>query len=159
MARNTKENAALSVQQFKEEAAEAAAALIEDGMVIGLGSGTTATLLVAAIGKRVQKGLRIVGIPTSEQTGEQARRLNIPLSTLDEHSRIDMDLDGADEVELGTLNLSKGGGGNLLREKLVAIASARFVVVVDGRKLVEELGSRSPIAVEVVPFGWQTTAQ
>jgi ribose 5-phosphate isomerase A len=139
MARNTEENATLSVQQFKEEAAEAAAALIEDGMVIGLGSGTTATLLVAAIGKRVQEGLRIVGIPTSEQTGEQARRLNIPLSTLDEHSRIDMDLDGADEVELGTLNLSKGGGGNLLREKLVAITSSQFVVVVDGRKLVKEL--------------------
>jgi ribose 5-phosphate isomerase A len=159
MARNTEENATLSVQRFKEEAAEAAAAMIEDGMVIGLGSGTTATLLVAAIGKRVQEGLRIIGIPTSEQTGEQARRLNIPLSTLDEHARIDMDLDGADEVELGTLNLSKGGGGNLLREKLVAIASSQFVVVVDRRKLVKELGLRSPIAVEVVPFGWQTTAQ
>jgi ribose 5-phosphate isomerase A len=114
---------------------------------------------VDAIGKRVREGLRIIGIPTSEQTGEQARRLQIPLATLDQHPRIDMDLDGADEVELGTLHLSKGGGGNLLREKLVAIASAQLVIIVDERKLVKELGSRFPVAVEVVPFGWQTTAQ
>jgi ribose 5-phosphate isomerase A len=159
MTANTGESAAPSVQKFKQEAADSAAALIQDGMVVGLGSGTTATLVVDAIGKRVREGLRITGISTSEQTTEQARRLQIPLSTLDEHPHIDMDLDGADEVQQDTLHLSKGGGGNLLREKLVAIASAQLVIIVDQRKLVEELGSRSPVAVEVVPFGWQTTAR
>jgi ribose 5-phosphate isomerase A len=148
-----------TVQKLKEEAAAAAAALIEDGMVVGLGSGTTALLLVAAIGRRVREGLRLTGISTSEQTSDAARHLNISMSTLAENPKIDLALDGADEVELGTLNLSKGGGGNLLREKIVAIASARFVIVVDERKLVHQLGSRSPIAVDVVPFGWQTTAQ
>jgi ribose 5-phosphate isomerase A len=156
---NVEENSAESIKKLKEEAAESAAALIKDGMVIGLGSGTTATLLVAAIGKRVKEGLRVVGVPTSEQTAEEARRLNIPLSTLAENPQIDLALDGADEVELGTLDLTKGGGGNLLREKLVAIASARFVIVVDERKLVEKLGSRYSLSVDVVQFGWQTTAR
>jgi len=156
---DSQRNSVESIGKFKEEAAESAAALVEDGMVIGLGSGTTATLLVAAIGKRVKEGLHVVGVSTSEQTAAQARQLNIPLSTLAQNPQIDLALDGADEVELGTLNLIKGGGGNLLREKLVAVASARFVIVVDDRKLVEKLGSRSPLAVDVVPFGWQTTAQ
>jgi ribose 5-phosphate isomerase A len=148
-----------SVQTLKQEAAESAAALIEDGMIVGLGSGTTATLVVAAIGKRVAAGLGMIGIPTSEQTAAQSRQLNIPLSTLGEHPKLDIALDGADEVELDTLHLSKGGGGNQLREKLVAIASPRLIIVVDERKLVAQLGSRSPVAVEVVQFGWQTTAQ
>lgn len=145
------------IQELKEKAAETAAMMLEDDMVVGLGSGTTSTLIVAAIGKRVKEGLRIIGIPTSERTAEQALQLNIPLSTLGEHPKLDIALDGADEVELGSLNLVKGGGGNLLREKLVTIASARFIAVVDERKLVEKLGSRWPLAVEVVPFGWQTT--
>jgi ribose 5-phosphate isomerase A len=156
---STEQNAVELIQQLKEEAAESAAALIEDGMVIGLGSGSTATLVVDAIGKRVKAGLRVVGVSTSEKTAEQARKLNIPLSTLAENPQIDLALDGADDVELGTLNLIKGGGGNLLREKIVAIASKRFVVVVDKRKLVEKLGSRSPVPVEVAPFGWQTTSK
>ena len=115
--------------------------------------------MVDAIGKRVTEGLRIVGIPTSERTAAQARKLNIPLSVLAENPRIDLALDGADEVELTTLNLIKGGGGNLLREKFVAIASARFVIVVDERKLVEKLGTRSSLPVDIVQFGWQTTTQ
>ncbi len=156
---DTEQISAELVNKFKKEAAESAAGLIENGMVVGLGSGTTATLVVAAIGERVKAGLTLVGVSTSEQTAAQARQLNIPLSTLAEHPRIDLALDGADEVELNTLNLIKGGGGNLLREKLVAVASARFVIVVDERKLVEKLGSRSPLPVEVVPFGWQSTAQ
>jgi ribose 5-phosphate isomerase A len=159
MMENTERNSVELIREFKEKAAESAAALIENGMIVGLGSGTTAALIVAAIGKRVKEGLRLVGVSTSEQTAEQARQLNIPLSTLAENPKIDLALDGADEVELGTLNLIKGGGGNLLREKLVAIASARFVIVVDDRKLVKTLGSRWPLAVEVVPFGWQSTAQ
>jgi ribose 5-phosphate isomerase A len=148
-----------AIQKLKEEAAESAAALIEDGMVVGLGSGSTAKLVVDAIGKRVKNGLRVIGIPTSEKTATQARKLNIPLATLAQHPQIHLALDGADEVELSTLNLIKGGGGNLLREKLVAIASQRFVVVVDERKLVDQLGATFSVPVEVVPFGWQSTEQ
>jgi len=143
--------------QSKEAAAEAGAALLENGMVVGLGSGTTATLAVAAIGKRVAQGLQIIGIATSEQTANQARSLNIPLSTLEERSVIDVTIDGADEVETGTLHLIKGGGGNLLREKIVAVASSRMIVIVDESKVVAQLGSRFVIPVEVVPFGWRTT--
>src|SRR5665213_1004724 len=147
-----------AINRFKEAAGISAAAQLKDGMVVGLGSGTTATLAVAAIGRRVQEGLKIIGIPTSETTADQARALNIPLSTLEDQPLLDVTIDGAEEVETGTLNLIKGGGGNLLREKIVAVASSRMVVVVDGRKIVSQLGSSSAIPVEVVPFGWKTTA-
>jgi ribose 5-phosphate isomerase A len=150
---------AAAINQFKEAAANSAATQLRDGMVVGLGSGTTATLAVAAIGKRVQEGLRIVGIPTSQKTADQARVLSIPLSNLEDHLTIDVTIDGADEVEAGTLNLIKGGGGNLLREKIVAVASSRMIVVVDETKVVSQLGSRSAVPVEVVPFGWKTTAK
>ena len=143
--------------QFKEAAAEASAALLKDGMIVGLGSGSTAARAVAAIGRRVAHGLKIIGIPTSELTANQARSLNIPLSTLEERPAIDVTIDGADEVEIGTLHLIKGGGGNLLREKIVAVASARMVVVADESKVVTQLGSRFVIPVEVIPFGWRTT--
>ena len=103
--------------------------------------------------------LKIVGIPTSRKTEDQARRLNIPLSTLEHRPTIDVTIDGADEVEVGTLNLIKGGGGNLLREKIVAVASSRMIVIADERKTVRELGTRSAVPVEVVPFGWKTTAK
>src|SRR6266851_9693429 len=103
-----------TIDGLKQVAANWVAAQLEDGMVVGLGSGSTARLAVGAIGQRVKEGLRIIGIPTSEQTAEQARGLQIPLSTLGEYSRIDVAIDGADEVELGTLNLIKGGGGNQL---------------------------------------------
>ena len=142
----------------KSAAAEAAASLVEDGMVVGLGSGSTASLAVAAIGRRVRAGLRITGIPTSEKTAAQARALGIPLATLEECERIHLTIDGADEVERTTLNLIKGLGGALLREKIVAGATERFVVVVDERKLVDRLGTRGPVPVEVVPFGWKCTA-
>lgn len=145
-------------EELKAIASERAATLVEDGMVVGLGSGTTSALVVAAIGKRVeQEGLRLVGVPTSERTAEIAGQLHIPLSTLADHPHLDIAIDGADEVELGSLQLIKGGGGNLLREKLIAIAAARFVIVVDDRKLVQKLGTRFPLPIEVVPFGWQTT--
>ena len=150
---------AAAINQFKEAAANSAATQLQDGMVVGLGSGTTATLAVAAIGRRVQQGLKIVGIPTSEKTADQARSLGIRLSTLEDHLMIDVTIDGADEVEVGTLNLIKGGGGNLLREKIVAVASSRMVVVVDETKVVSQLGSGFAIPVEVVPFGWKTTAK
>lgn len=159
MSKGGEESSAEAIQRLKEEAAESAAALIEDGMVVGLGSGTTAKLVVDAIGRRVKSGLRLIGVSTSEKTSAQAKELGIPLATLAEYPQIDLALDGADEVELGTFNLIKGGGGNLLREKLVAIASPRFVIIVDERKLVTKLGTRFPLPVEVVPFGWQSTEQ
>ena len=150
---------AAAIKRFKEAAANLATAQLTDGMVVGLGSGTTATLAVAAIGRRVQEGLKIFGIPTSEKIADQARTLGIPLCTLEDRPTIDVTIDGADEVETGTLNLIKGGGGNLLREKIVAVASSRMIVVVDETKVVSQLGSRSAIPVEVVPFGWKTTAK
>jgi len=145
--------------QLKESAAIASAERLADGMIVGLGSGSTATLAVAAIGKRVKEGLKIVGIPTSERTADQARSLGIPLATFADYSKIDIAIDGADEVELVTLNLIKGGGGNQLREKIVAEASARFIIVVDGGKIVKQLGTRAKLPVEVAQFGWQATAR
>jgi len=145
------------IQKLKEEAAIAAAAIIEDRSVVGLGSGTTARLLVDALGKRVKEGLRVVGVPTSEKTAKQAEALGISLGTLAEYPRLHVTVDGADEVESDTLNLVKGGRGNLLREKLVAVASDRFIVIIDDQKLVAKLGTRSPLPVEVVPFGWEST--
>jgi ribose 5-phosphate isomerase A len=144
----------------KVAAAEAAAKLVEDGMVVGLGSGSTASLAVAAIGKRTALGLRIVGVPTSEKTAEQARALGIPLSTLAESETIDLTIDGADEIERDSLDLVKGLGGALLREKLVATVSKRLVIVADDDKLVDRIGQNArPIPVEVAPFGWQSTAR
>jgi ribose 5-phosphate isomerase A len=148
-----------STTALKALAARAAAMDLLDGMIVGLGSGSTARLAVAAIGERVKAGLRIVGIPTSELTAEQARELGIPLSTLAEHAQADVTIDGADEVELGTLNLIKGGGGNQLREKIVATASSRLVIIVDEGKLVTKLGTRAKVPVEVAQFGWQSTAR
>jgi len=144
--------------QLKAAAAESAAARVMDGMVVGLGSGSTAALAVNAIGRRVRQGLRITGIPTSEATAARAKALGIPLTTLAEVSGIDITIDGADEVEQDSLNLIKGLGGALLREKLVATATKAMVIVIDSSKLVTHLGDHDPIPVEVVPFGWETTA-
>jgi ribose 5-phosphate isomerase A len=144
--------------RWKKAAAEAAAKLVKSGMIIGLGTGSTAAFVVSELGRRVaQEGLRIVGIPTSEHTAEQARILKIPLATLAEHTEIDLTIDGADEVERGTLYLIKGHGGALLREKIVAAASKRMAVVADETKLVERLGTHFSVPVEVVPYGWQAT--
>lgn len=142
---------------LKRLAAEAAVAEVEDGMVLGLGSGSTAAFAVEALAARVAKGLDVVAIPTSERTAAQARRLGIRFSSFAEHRRIDMTIDGADEVEIGTLNLIKGRGGALLREKIVASASDRMVVIVDEGKLVDRLGQHAPVPVEIVAFGWQVT--
>lgn len=145
---------------WKLAAAEAAAALVEEGMTVGLGSGSTASLAVIALGRRVSQGLRITGIPTSEKTAALARGLGIPLSTLADHPRVALTIDGADEVERGTLDLIKGLGGALLREKLVAAATDRLVIVVDESKLVDRLAADfRPLPVEVVAFAWQTTAR
>ena len=137
----------------KQVAGRRAVELIQDGMVVGLGSGTTAAEAIRALGERVTGGLRVTGVPTSDAAAALARACGIPLATLEEAPDIDLTFDGADEVDPG-LNLIKGMGGALLREKLVAAATARQVILVDPTKLVERLGTRVPVPVEVVPFGW-----
>jgi ribose 5-phosphate isomerase A len=144
--------------ELKRAAALRAIEEVEDGMVVGLGTGSTAAFVVAGLGARVAEGLRVVGIPTSERTAAYARRLGIPIATFAEHQRLDLTIDGADEVQLGTLDLIKGRGGALLREKIVAAASRRLIIVVDQEKLVEQLGEHTPVPVEVTQFGWQATA-
>src|SRR5215475_3772877 len=137
---------------LKRAAAEAAVKLVRDGMVIGLGTGTTAAFAVEALARRHQQGLHFLGIPTSERTAAQAAAAGITLTSFAEHRQIDLTIDGADEVELGTLNLIKGGGGALLREKIVAAASQRLVIIADGSKLTGRLGTRTSLPVEVVAF-------
>ncbi len=146
--------------KWKKEAGDAAAMLVEDGMVVGLGTGSTASYAIAAIGRRLaEERLRILGIPTSDRTAEHARAEKIPLTTFAEHTQIDLTIDGADEVLPGPLYLIKGHGGALLREKIVASASKRMAVVADDTKLVTRLGELVSVPVEVVPFGWQVTAR
>jgi ribose 5-phosphate isomerase A len=144
--------------QLKRAAALRAIEEVEDGMVLGLGTGSTAAFVVEGLAARVAAGLRVVGIPTSERTAAQARRLGIAIATFAEHQRLDLTIDGADEVALGSLDLIKGLGGALLREKIVAAASNRLVIVVDQEKLVDRLGQHTPVPVEVTQFGWQATA-
>src|SRR5215475_3769403 len=135
---------------LKRAAAEAAVKLVQDGMVIGLGTGSTAAFAVEALARRHRQGLHFLGIPTSERTATQAAAAGIPLTSFAEHRQIDLTIDGADEVEHGTLNLIKGLGGALLREKIVAAASHCLAIVVDGTKLVDRLGTRTAVPVEVV---------
>jgi ribose 5-phosphate isomerase A len=142
---------------LKRAAAEAAVELVEEGMVVGLGTGSTAAFAVDALARRHRQGLRFLGIATSERTAAQAKAAGIPLTSFAEHHQIDLTIDGADEVERGTLNLIKGLGGALLREKIVAVASRRLAIVVDGAKLVDRLGSSGPVPVEVVAFGLEAT--
>ena len=134
----------------KELAGRAAAKLVRDGDIVGLGTGSTAYFAVVALGERVKAGLKIVGIPTSIATEDLARKLAIPLSTLDEHPEIDITIDGADEID-PQLNLIKGGGGALLREKVVASVSKKMIVVGDSSKAVPALG-KFPLPVEIIPF-------
>lgn len=142
----------------KQRAGYAAAEFVEDGMTLGLGTGSTAYWVVERLGERVRaEGLRVRCVPTSRRTEEQARGLRIPLVGLGEVLELDLAIDGADEIGPG-LALVKGGGGALLREKLVAGAARRFVVAADASKRVEVLG-RFPLPVEVVPFAWELTAR
>jgi ribose 5-phosphate isomerase A len=134
----------------KETAARAGLHFVEDGNVVGLGSGSTAAYFIRALGERVQAGLKVKGIATSVRTQELASSLGIPLVTLDECQQIDVDIDGCDEFD-PQLNLIKGGGGALLREKIIASVSRQFVVIADSSKQVPVLG-RFPLPVEVIPF-------
>ncbi len=147
---NTSQGETPALDQEKQTAARAAVALVEPGNILGLGSGSTATYVIRFLGERVREGLKIVGIPTSQKIKHLAEQLGIPLATLDEHPQIDIDIDGADEID-PQLNLIKGGGGALLREKVIASASRRFIVVGDSSKQVPHLG-KFPLPVEVIPF-------
>ena len=138
--------------RWKRLAGETAVTFIEDGMVIGLGSGTTATQMIYALGRRMQEGLRITGaVATSHASENLARKLGIPLTDLDTHPVLDLDIDGADEID-EHLRLIKGGGGALLREKIVASSARRFIVIGDATKRVAQLGLHFPLPVEVVPL-------
>ncbi len=138
---------------LKQLAGEKAAEYVKDGMIVGLGTGSTTYYAIKKIGARVEEGLEIIGIPTSIQTEKIAMEWRIPLSNLREHPAIDVTLDGADEMD-PNLDLIKGMGGALLREKIVANASKKEIIVIDPTKLVDKLGTKSPLPVEVSAFGW-----
>ena len=146
------------LDELKRQAAIKAVEYVRDGMVVGLGTGSTARHVIVALGERVRKGLRIKGVPTSQETAKLARKAKIPLLQNDEVWPIDVAIDGADQVD-PQFNLVKGGGGALLKEKIVAAAAQRFVVVVDPSKRVPVLGGSFPLPVEVMPFGWRNTAR
>lgn len=140
----------------KRRAAEKAVELVAGNYVVGLGSGSTAAYAIRALGRRVQEeGLKILGIPTSHQALLEAARSGVPITTLDEHPTLDIAIDGADELD-HNLNLIKGGGGALTREKIVASAAKRYIIIADERKLVRRLGQKNAIPIEVIPFALPT---
>lgn len=143
---------------LKQQAAQKALEFVQSGMVVGLGSGSTAVHFVDMLAEKLRLGsLRgIQGVPTSEGTAQQARRLGIPLTTLAEHSTLDLAIDGADEVD-PQLNLIKGLGKALLREKMVEVHARQFIVIVDESKLVQRLGTRDALPVELITFEWQAS--
>jgi ribose 5-phosphate isomerase A len=143
------------VAEWKRQAAERALASVEDGMLVGLGTGSTAARFVDLLGQRVREGLHVTCVATSEATRAQAERLGVALATLDDVPFLDLTVDGADEVD-PHLRLIKGGGGALLREKIVAVASGRMIVIADASKRVGRLGN-FPLPVEVVRFGLAAT--
>ena len=149
----------VEIDRLKQAASDLAVEFVRPGMVVGLGSGSTATLAVRRLGEWFKAGRLpgILGVPSSQQTEQEALRLGIPLTTLEDHPVIDLTIDGADEVD-PELNLIKGGGGALLREKIVAQASRREIIVVDESKLSPALGTRWAVPVEVIPFGWGSQA-
>lgn len=150
----------MSIEDLKKQAAEKAVEQVRSGMVLGLGTGSSARYATMKIGELWQAGqlTNIVGIPTSEGTVTLAAKYGLPLTTLDEYPVLDLAIDGADEID-PDLNLIKGLGGALLREKMIESATKKFIVVADGSKLVEKLGTRAPVPVEVVQFCWKTTAR
>src|SRR6201747_3036109 len=145
----------VTMDQLKRQAAARALEHVSDGMKLGLGTGSTAQHFVQLLGERVRAGLKVIGVPTSEATRADAQRCGVPLTTLDEVDRLDLTVDGADEID-PVLNVIKGGGGALLREKIVAAASDRMIVIADDSKWVKTLG-RFPLPVEVIPFGLTAT--
>jgi ribose 5-phosphate isomerase A len=151
-------NPSQDTEPLKKLAAEAALDYVKDGYVVGLGTGSTMRYLLAALEQRVRAGLKITGVPTSDETGELARKAGVPLLSDDDLWPIDVAIDGADQVD-PQLNLIKGGGGALLREKIVAANARQMVITVDETKRVSVLGGAFPLPIEVLPFGWRNTAR
>jgi ribose 5-phosphate isomerase A len=145
----------MSADEYKRLAAEKALTFVEPGMKLGLGTGSTAAKFIDLLGAKMKAGLDVLCVATSEATRAQAEALGLTLTTLDDHSFLDLTIDGADEID-GDLRLIKGGGGALLREKIVATASDRMIVIADTSKKVDKLG-RFPLPVEVVRFGFKST--
>ncbi|HEY5627222.1 MAG TPA: ribose-5-phosphate isomerase RpiA [Nitrospira sp.] len=148
----------IDLDALKRAAALKALEYVKDGMIVGLGTGSTAKHLVLALGDKVKAGMRLRGIPTSQETALLARQSGIPLIDSDNRWVIDVAIDGADQVD-PAFNLIKGGGGALLKEKIVAASAKQFVVLVDYTKRVPVLGGSFPLPVEVIPFGWGSTAR
>jgi ribose 5-phosphate isomerase A len=146
----------LEREELKKLAGEKACEHIDDGMIVGLGTGSTVEYTIRRLGRLVKEGLNIQGIPTSIHTKRIAKEEDIPLTTLDENPVIDVTVDGADEVD-SDLNLIKGGGGALTREKIIAFNSKKVIIVIDDSKIVKALGIDFPLAVEVIKFGWSST--
>ncbi|MDN7242358.1 ribose-5-phosphate isomerase RpiA [Planococcus sp. N028] len=142
---------------LKKAAGEKAAEYIEDGMVIGLGSGSTVYWMLKKLGEKVEQGLNIKGIPTSLQTEGWAKEFQIPLTDFSEVHYADIAIDGTDEID-PDFNMIKGGGGALVREKIVASSAEKLIIIADESKVVDELG-KFPLPIEVLPFGWQLTAE
>jgi ribose 5-phosphate isomerase A len=146
----------LEREDLKKQAGEKAVEYIKEGMIVGLGTGSTVEYSLKKLGKLVRDGLKIKGIPTSIHTQRIAKKEKIPLTTLEENPVIDLAIDGADEVD-SDLNLIKGGGGALVREKIIAYNSKKVIIVIDDSKIVKALGIDFPLPVEVVKFGWTST--
>lgn len=148
----------LSIDEQKHNAAAAAVAFVENKMMVGLGTGSTVEFALRLLGKRIKSGLKITGVPSSSATARQAKRSGIPLvNDSGDFKKLDLTIDGADEVD-PQLNLIKGGGGALTREKIIATRSDRVIIVVNEKKLVPQLG-KFRVPVEVLPFGWRSTAE
>ena len=146
----------LEQNEMKKLAAEKAVEYIEDGMVVGLGTGSTVEFALKKLGDMIKEGLKIQGIPTSLRTKKSAINYGIPLTNLEEHQEIDVTIDGADEVD-SNLNLIKGGGGALTREKIIAYHSKKVIIVIDETKIAKRLGIHNPLPVEVVKYEWKAT--
>lgn len=146
------------LDSFKKAAALKAVEYVRDGMVVGLGTGSTAKHMVLALGEKVRAGMTLRGVPTSQETATLAKQSGITLIDADNRWEIDVAIDGADQVDPG-FNLIKGGGGALLKEKIVAASAKQFIVLIDHTKQVPVLGGSFPLPIEVVPFGWGSTAR
>ncbi len=149
---------AMDLDALKRAAALKAVEYVRDGMVVGLGTGSTAKHMVMALGEKVRSGMQLRGVPTSQETATLAREQGIPLIDADNAWVIDVAIDGADQVD-PAFNLIKGGGGALLKEKIVAASAKQFIVLVDQTKRVPALGGSFPLPIEVIPFGWGSTAR
>jgi ribose 5-phosphate isomerase A len=146
----------LETEEMKRIAAQKAVEFVENDMIVGLGTGSTVKYALKNLGERVQEGLSIKGIPTSNETKKIAMKYNIPIVSLSEYPEIDITIDGADEVD-SNLNLIKGGGGALTREKIIAYHSKMVIIITDDSKVVKSLGIDFPLPIEVVKFEWQAT--